>query len=212
MKTIVQLMLFTIITGMFINCNRSKPKKSIENLRVAFNTKTTAADKYAKYGQAALKEGFDTLGKLFETVAQAERIQALNLQNALEKLGGNAGVSESAPFEVKTTLENLQDAIKVESYEMQTMYPKFIREAENEKAAEAAKTFTWSMDAEKKRLNYYRKALTSITKGNETAIDFTWYICSACGNIFNVNDLKINCVFCLTKQEKFIGIAEKPEQ
>ena len=211
MRTIFRFILLIVIFGVFAHCNTSKSKKSIENLKTAFNNESTASEKYAKFAQTAMKEGFDTIAKLFDAASKSESIHAFNHGKVLEKYGANVGNAEIGSYEVKTTTENLQAAINGETYEMQTMYPLFIRDAEKEKAAEAAKSFTWAWDAEKKHLNYYRFAAASIIKGNETSVSFNWFVCPVCGNTYNLTDLKENCDFCLTKRENFIGYAEYSE-
>ncbi|MCX6236560.1 MAG: rubrerythrin family protein [Bacteroidia bacterium] len=136
MRTIFSFILLLIIAGIFTNCGTSKPKKSIENLRTAFNNESTASEKYAKFAQAAMAERFDTISQLFDAASKSESIHAFNHGKVLEKYGERIGTAEIGSYEVKTTAENLQAAINSETYEMQTMYPGFIRIAENEKAPE----------------------------------------------------------------------------
>jgi rubrerythrin len=211
MRTIFSVIPLIIIAGIFTYCGTPKPKKSFENLKTAFNNESTTSDKYAKFAQIATKEGHDTIAKLFNAVSKSESIHAFNHSKVLEKYGQHIGSAEIGSYEVKTTAENLQTAINGETYDMQTMYPGFIRIAENEKAPEAAKSFTWAWDAEKKHLNYYRLAAAAILKGNETGLSFTWYVCPVCGNIYNPTDVKESCDFCLTKQANFIGYTDRPE-
>lgn len=211
MKTIYPFILLVLIAGMLWQCGIPKPKKSIEDLKTALNSESTTAEKYAKFSQKAMEEGFDTIAKLFEAVSKSESIHAINHGKVLEKLEKKVEIAVNGTFEVNTTAENLQTAINGETYDLQTMYPGFIRNSENEKAPEAAKSYTWARDAEKKHLNYYRQASAAILKRNETGLPFTWYVCPTCGNTYNSTDLKSSCDFCLTKQESFIGYTEKPE-
>jgi rubrerythrin len=208
MKTIIRFITFIFLAAVFTYCSNSKPKKSIENLKTAFNNESTSSEKYSKFAQTALTEGFDTLAKLFDAASKSENIHALNHAKALEKFGLTAGIPEISSFEVKTTVENLQVAINAETYEMQTLYPGFIRIAEEEKAPEAAKSFTWAQGAEIKHLGYYRQAAASLASGNESALPDSWLVCPVCGNTFNPANVKPNCEFCLTKQENFIGYTE----
>ena len=209
MGTIFRLILLVVVYGVFTQCNSSKPKKSVEDLKTAFNSESTASEKYAKFAQTAMAEGFDTIAKLFEATSKSEKIHAFNHAKVLEKYKSNVANAEIGSYEIKTTPENLQTAINGESYEMQTMYPGFIRNAENERAAEAAKSFTWAWDCEKKHLNYFRQAEVAIVKGNENGLSFEWYVCPNCGNIFNPTDLKEICDFCLTKKLNFAGYTEE---
>jgi rubrerythrin len=208
MKTFFSFLLLIIVAGVFTFCGIPKPKKSFEDLKTAFNNESTASEKYAKFAQKASAEGYDTIAKLFDAASKSEAIHALNHGKVLEKYGQPIGTAEIGTYDVKTTTENLKSAILSETYEMQTMYPGFIRIAENEKAPDAAKSFTWAWNAEKKHLNYYRQAEEAILKGNETGLSYTWYVCPICGNTFNATDVKGSCDFCLTKQANFIGYTE----
>lgn len=210
MRTIFRFFLIIVAVQVSVQCNSSKPSKSIDDLKTAFNSESTGSEKYAKFAQIAMEEGYDTIAKLFEATSKSEKIHALNHGKVLEKYKGNLGNAEIGSYEVKTTPENLQTAINGETYEMQTMYPGFIKNAENEKAAEAAKSLTWAWDGEKKHLYYYRQVESAVSKGNENGLSLEWYVCPTCGNIYNPNDVKESCDFCLTKKANFLGYTEEP--
>ena len=199
------------VAGIFSFCSTHKPKKSIADLRTAFNYESGSAEKYNKFAETAMKEGYDTLAQLFMACAKSENIHAANHAKVIENLGEDIGITETAIFEVKSTTENLKAAIKSEIYQMQTIYPGFIRDAENEKAPEAARSFTWAWDSEKKHLKYYRMASSVISGGNENNLPLNWLVCPNCGNTFSPADLKDRCDFCLAKQERFIGYQPKQE-
>lgn len=209
MKIIFQFILLIVAGGFFTQCNSTKPVKSIEDLKTAFNSESTASEKYAKFAQKATEEGYDTIARLFEATSKSEKIHAFNHGKILEKYGSSIENGEIGSYETKTTLENLQTAINGETYEIQTMFPGFIKNAEKEKAAEAAKSFTWARDGEKKHLNYFRHIESAIVKGNENGLHYNWYICPICGNVYNNTDLKESCDFCLTKKAIFIGYTEE---
>lgn len=209
MKTIFRFILLITVVAVFTHCGMSKPKKSIENLKAAFNSESTASTKYSKFAQVAQTEGFDTIAKLFDAVSKSENIHAFNHGKALEKLGVSAGIAEIGNYEVKTTIENLQTAISGETYEMNGMYSGFVRTAEEEKAPDAGKSFTWAIDAEKKHLVYFRQAATAAALGNETGLTLDWLVCPTCGNTLRATDVKPLCDFCLTKKENFIGYTQE---
>jgi len=211
MKTIIRLITLIFFVSVFTYCSTSKPKKSIGNLRTAFNNETTTAEKYSRFAQTALAEGLDTIARLFDAVSKSENIHAFNHGKALEKYGLTAGTPEIGSIEVKTTAENLEAAINSETYEMQTMYLGFIRTAEEEKAPEAAKSFTWARSAEIKHLSYYRQAAATLASGNESGLPTAWLVCPVCGNTVNSDNAKPLCDFCLNKQENFIGYTDGPQ-
>jgi rubrerythrin len=209
MNTFSRFFILMIFSVSLVQCNSSKPVKTIEDLKTAINSESTDSEKYAKFAQKAVEEGYDTIAKLFEATSVSEKIHASNHRKVLEKYKIKAQGVEIGSYEIKTTLQNLQAAIGGETYEMQTRYPVFIRNAENEKAAEAAKSYTWAWDGEKKHLIYFRRVESLIGKGNETGISFEWYVCPNCGNLYNPTDVKESCDFCLTKRADFIGYTEE---
>ena len=209
MNTFFRISILMILSLSLFECNSSKPVKTIEDLKTAINSESTESEKYAKFAQKAIEEGYDTIAKLFEATSISEKIHASNHRKVLEKYGTKTFGAESGSYEIKSTLQNLQTAINGETYEMQTMYPVFIKNAENEKAAEAAKSYTWAWDGEKKHLKYYRLVESLIVKGNESGISFEWYVCPGCGNLYNPTDVKENCDFCLTKRADFMGYIEE---
>ena len=211
MSKIYRLISIIIITLVFSGCSNSKPKKAKEDLKIAFNLESTNAEKYSKFAQAAIKEGFDTIAQVFDAVSKSESIHAANHGKILEKFGGDAGSAEIASFAIKSTAENLKSAIKDATYDMQTIYPVFIREAEQEKIPEIARTFTWAWNGDKKHFICLRKALVNLNKGKPANLAYIWFVCPMCGNIYNSMDVKAMCDLCLTKQENFIGYRKAME-
>ena len=114
--------------------------------------------------------------------------------------------SFSPQYEVKTTAENLQSAIDGESYEVTTMYPQFLKEADTEKMPKAKKTFTWAIDTEKKHQQFYTTALNSYKANSVKALPAGYAICPVCGNTFDASKTDSRCSFCYTSQSKFINL------
>jgi rubrerythrin len=203
MKTIVRFIFLTFSAAVLFGC-MSKPVKSIENLKAAYNGESTASAKYAAFAEKAKAEGFDTVAVMFMAASKSESVHAGNHLKVLEKLGEKVSGPQLGTFNVLTTAENLSDAIKGETYEIQTMYPGFIAEAEKEKAKDAVKSFSWAVDTEKKHAAFYKKALDAITKGNETGLSLGWQVCPVCGNTYESASVPAACDFCMTSKSKFI--------
>lgn len=189
--------------GFLSSCSSPKPAKTIENLKAAFKGESTASAKYAAYAAKAQEEGLPAVAVLFEAASKAESIHADNHAKVLEKLGEKTD-PVTPVFEVKSTKENLLDAINGEGYEMTTMYPGFIATAKEEKCKEAITSFTWAMDTEKKHHNFYQAALTTLDAGDITTLPASYYVCPKCGNTYDAANVKPECDFCQTKQEKYI--------
>ncbi|MEI6089673.1 MAG: ferritin family protein [bacterium] len=205
MKKYLLLIAMIAFTGIFIACNTNKPTKTIENLTSAFNGESTASAKYAAFADRAKAEGFDTVAIMFRATSKAEAIHAENHKKILAKLGVVIDKPTLGKFEVKTTQENLLDAIKGEDYEISTMYPDFIKTAGIEKSPDAIKSFTWAWDTEKKHKDFYQKAFDCISKtSGEKLLPAEWYVCPICGNTYDIGSVKEACDFCMTPKSKFV--------
>ena len=89
--------------------------KSEDGLKSAFAGESQANRKYLAFAKKAEQEGYPGVARLFLAAAAAETVHA---HNHLRVLGG-----------IKTTAENLKQAIEGEFYEFTTMYPEFIDNA-----------------------------------------------------------------------------------
>jgi len=158
--------------------------KTLQNLMAAFAGESQANRKYEIYAQKAEEEGKHNIAKLFRAASEAEKIHA---KRELEVAG-----------KVRSTADNLEDAIQGESHEYQSMYPEFIKAAEAEGNKDAVRIFTLAMKAEEVHANLYKEALVNIDKDEEA----TYYLCPVCGNIEKVRPER--CPICGVPGEKFI--------
>lgn len=204
MKTVTRFLLFVLAIGLLTGC-ASKPVKTIENLKAAYNGESTASAKYAAFAERAKAEGYDTVAVMFLATSKAEAIHAGNHLKVLEKLGEKLEGPTLGSFTVQTTLENLADAIKGETYEIETMYPGFIETAGTEKSSDAVKSLTWAFDTEKKHQNFYKTALAALSGGGEKSLPLKWFVCPVCGNTYDEATLTPKCDFCMTPKEKYIA-------
>jgi rubrerythrin len=203
MKNLIKLTFLVSAICLMYSC-ASKPVKTIEDLKAAFNGESTASAKYAAFAEKAKTEGFDTVAVMFTAISKAEAIHAGNHKKVLEKLGEKVEGPTIGTFAVLTTAENLADAVKGETYEIDVMYPGFITTANELKATDAVKSFTWAVDTEKKHQGFFKTALEALNAGGEKSLQTQWFICPVCGNTYNGATVTETCDFCLTKKEKFI--------
>jgi rubrerythrin len=203
MKTVFKFGLFILFTLILTGCS-PKPVKTIENLKHAFNGESTASAKYAAFAEKAKAEGFDTVAVMFLATSKAEAIHAENHKKVLEKLGEKIEGPQLGAFEVLSTNENLADALKGETGEIDSMYPGFITTAETEKAADAVKSFTWAIDTEKKHQAFYKTAIDALTAGGERTLPASWLVCPVCGNTYDSKSVAAACDFCMTPKDEFI--------
>jgi len=156
-----------------------------DDLKAAFAGESQANRKYTSFAKKADSEGFPQVARLFRAAAAAEAIHAANHLRALG--------------EIKSTAENLQAAIGGENYEVMSMYPGFIQDAEQEGFKKALTSFTWAMEVEKVHEALYRKLLESLGKETE-AVDY--YVCPSCGYTHE-GPLEAKCPVCGSPGEKF---------
>lgn len=162
-------------------------KKTIENLKKAFAGESQANRKYLAFAEKAGEEGFKQVARLFKAAADAETVHALNHLRVL-------GL-------VKTTVDNLKEAIAGETHEYTDMYPKMIAESEEEGNEVAKMSFTRANQVEKVHATLYQKALDTVESGKEMEIKDI-YVCQVCGNTVGEEAPEV-CPICKTGKEMF---------
>ena len=161
---------------------------SMDNLKNAFAGESQANRKYLAFAKKAEDEGFKQVANLFRAAAEAETVHA---HNHLRVMGG-----------VKSTKENIQEAIGGETFEFSKMYPQMIEEARKGGNKQAQQSFEFANKVEKIHAELYQKALNSLGK-NET-VDY--YVCQVCGNTVE-NAAPDKCPICGASKSMFIKIS-----
>jgi rubrerythrin len=159
--------------------------KSLEDLAAAFAGESQARNKYMAFAKKAEEEGFPQVARLFRAAAYAEYIHAQNHFKAMA--------------EIKSTAENLKAAISGENYEVVTMYPPFIQDAENEGNKRAKTSFEWAWQVEKTHEALYREALECLGKEDEA---YDSYVCPVCGHTHK-RGAPDKCPVCGTPGSRF---------
>jgi rubrerythrin len=183
---------------------RADKQKVVDDLKAAFTGETTASAKYAAFAEKAKADGLQKIALLFQAASKAENIHASNHKAALEQLG------ESAPdvkpkFDVKTTKENLKDAIAGETYESTTMYPGFIEDGNAAKVTIALITFNYAYKTELKHKALYEAALKALESNKVEAMASMYQVCTTCGNTYE-NDGPARCGICMTSKDRYITV------
>jgi len=176
--------------------------KTAENLMTAFKGESTASAKYAAFAEQARKEGLVQIAVMFTATSKAEAIHASNHKSVLEKMGQKVDTF-SPEYNVKTTRENIENAIQGETYEMLTMYPGFIATAKSESAGDAIKSFRWAMETEKKHQAMYQFVSNALNSNTVSKISTIYWVCPKCGNTFDVVKPEASCSFCSTSSSRY---------
>ena len=177
--------------------------KTLDNLQTAFNGESNAEARYLAFAQKAEAEGYGKVASLFRAAARAENIHADNHADVIRKLGATPTADVKTP-EVKSTAENLQAAIKGESYERDAMYPEFLKQARDDGNKDAVRTFNFAKEAEAEHAKLYSEASNNLGTWKTNAQPF--YVCPSCG--FTTPTLNFEkCPVDFTPREKFIAVS-----
>jgi len=139
--------------------------KTEDCLKEAFAGESQANRKYLAFAAQADKEGFPQVARLFRAAAEAETIHAHNHLRALKG--------------IKSTKENLEEAIAGEIHEFKSMYPAMIEAAKAEAYKAAERTFTYANEVEKIHAALYQNALATLDAAMQES--YAYFVCPVCG-------------------------------
>jgi len=162
-------------------------KMTEDNLKNAFAGESQAHMRYLAFADKAEKENFSNVARLFRANSFAEQVHATNHLRTL--------------YGIKKTAENLQEAIEGETFEVEEMYPEYIRVAEEEQEKGAESVTRWALEAEKVHAGLYQKAKEAVEEGQD--IEYKpIHVCQVCG--FTVEgEAPDICPVCGSPKEKF---------
>lgn len=164
---------------------------TMENLQEAFVGESQANRKYLAFAKKADEDGLPQVAKLFRAAAEAETIHA---HAHLRVMGG-----------IKTTIENLEEAIEGEGHEFKVMYPEFLATAQKEGNKPAEFSIKNALAVEEIHHSLYSKAFEAVT-GGEDLPKASIYVCPVCGNTVE-NDIPETCPICNVPGSKFTEVA-----
>ncbi len=177
---------------------------TVSNLAAAYTGETTASAKYAAYAKKAQDEGFAQIALLFKATSASEKIHAANHKAVLEDMG--EVVPEVKPqYTVRTTQENLTDAITGETYEITTMYPDFLTAANEADNQLALTSLNYAYRTEQRHKPLYEKALVALQNNQVKTLSALYYVCPTCGNTYDSAPPK-RCRVSMTNSDRFIKI------
>lgn len=157
--------------------------KTEQNLKDAFAGESQANRKYLAFAVKAEAEGHKQVARLFRAAAEAETVHA---HNHLRELSG-----------IRSTKENLNEAIAGESYEFQKMYPAMIEDAKGESVQGALRSFEYANAVEKVHAALYRRALENLGANK----DAEYHVCQVCGYTAE-GHAPDECPVCKSKKQR----------
>ena len=159
--------------------------KTEQYLKEAFAGESQANRKYLAFAAKADQEGYPQVARLFRAAAEAETIHA---HSHLRALNG-----------IKSTKENLLEAIAGETHEFTKMYPEMIEAAKAEGHKVGQRSFSYANEVEKIHARLYQSLLDNLGKPGET---YPYYICPVCG-LTAEKEAPAICPVCGTKGSMF---------
>lgn len=159
--------------------------KSEDNLKEAFAGESQANRKYLAFANKADQEGFAQAARLFRAAAEAETVHAHAHLRALKG--------------IKSTKENLQEAVAGETHEFKSMYPAMIETAKAEGNKEAERTFHFANEVEKIHAGLYQQMLDNLDGAKEP---YSYYVCPVCGYT-SEKEAPETCPVCGAKGKMF---------
>lgn len=171
---------------------------TMSNLQTAFNGESNAHARYLAFAAKADADGYAGAASLFRAAARAEEIHAGNHAAVIKTFGG-VPVAKLEDPGVKSTRENLETALKGETYERDVMYPDFIRQARSEANREALRTLSFARAAEVEHARLYAEALQDLESMKPS---HAFYVCPVCGFATENPDSE-PCPTCATPKESF---------
>lgn len=164
--------------------------KTVDNIKAAFAGESQARNKYTFFAQAARKEGYHYIAKIFEETALNE------MQHAKDHFMLLKGIGDTAA--------NLKEAIGGEHYETVDMYPTFAKEAEEEGNSEAAVLFRQIGKIEAHHKERYEQLLQMVENGTvfKREQPIRWK-CSVCGYTMEGTEPPPKCPGCKNPREYY---------
>ena len=208
MKSSISFLVLTVICICAATAASARPtadpaKLTLQNLQTAFNGESNAHARYLAFAEKADQEGYFQIAGLFRAAAKAEGIHANNHEVEIKRLGGTAQAKIEKP-EVKTTKENLQAAIKGETYERDVMYPDFYKQARAVGDAGAVQTFNYARGAETEHATLFTNALGNMETMRVKGV--TYYVCTVCGYTTTNMDFA-KCHTCFSSKDKYVAVS-----
>jgi rubrerythrin len=161
--------------------------KTVDNLMKMFSSGSESSLRYLAFAEAADKESFPGVAKIFRAVARAKIFHCLSYFRAANK--------------VDTTLENLKQAREEESYDFKTACPAMVQDAKDEGALEARHSLEYAMSIGPIMTKLIGKAIGNPGL-NE---DGSYFVCPVCGNI-EYGKPPGKCPFCGVDSSRFVEV------
>jgi rubrerythrin len=204
MEKVASILLGLIVVLFALPTVAVAASKTRDNLQTAYRGESNAHARYLAFAEKADQEQYGEIASLFRAAARAESIHAANHAAVIKQLGGTPEVKIETPG-VKSTRENLETAIKGESFERDTMYPEFLKQARAENKREAVRTLNLAQMAEAEHARLYTDALNNLEKLKNSKAK-KYFVCTVCGFTSAKPEFS-KCPSCFSHKDKFESVS-----
>jgi len=163
-------------------------KMTEQNVEAALAGESQAHIKYLAFSEKAAAEKLPNIARSFKANSFAEQVHATNYLKTLAGIG--------------TTAENLAAAVGGETFEVEEMYPAYIKVAELQGEKAAGISLNAAIAAERVHAAIYKKAKEALDKGRDLEAK-PIHVCSVCGFTME-GDAPDNCPVCGAPKSKFV--------
>ncbi|MBO5997961.1 MAG: rubrerythrin family protein [Alphaproteobacteria bacterium] len=173
-----------------------KGSETEKNLLISFAGEGQARNRYTFWASQAKKDGFVQISNIFTLTANQEKEHAERFFKFLR--GGDVEITATYPAGViRSTLENLREAVQNEHEEGEILYPAFAAKAEEEGFPEIAAVWRAVSVSEKGHEKRYMELADNIFKGTVfKRTPTTVWQCSNCGYIMTGTEPPEKCPSC----------------
>jgi rubrerythrin len=181
---------------------------TIQDLLAAFEDETNAQAKYLAFAAKADAEQLHGAASLCRAAARSEHFHAARHARAMRQLGVDARCALH-DVEVKSTLENMRDALEGEEHEITEMYPEVLTQARKQRNQNVIRAFSWALEAEKAHARLYGEAVALLEAGRiDSWIEdaHAFYVCPECGYTAETLKRDESCPVCHCSQERFEAV------
>ena len=210
MKLFTSAFLFLTIFWAFpakaITSEPANAPSTLNSLMTAYSRASNEKLTYLVYAVKADQEGYKMVAQIFRTASKSEGISAGLFAKSVIKLGGTPAYEKKVP-EAKTTQENIQEAIDIDSNEVDKVFPKFIARAEAEKQDEVKHLFNTAMLVKSNQLGILKDILGEPKTWKNPAR--ARFACESCGNM-NDTANATNCPICGAYVGDYRGSSKHP--
>lgn len=134
----------------------TQTSRTNRNLWMAFVEEAKANRVYIAYAIKAIEEGHPEVAEVFFEVSGAETAHALGQLRVLGEVG--------------STYENLKRVIEEEMREASVMYPRMIRQAEEERRSDAADAFRLAFEGETRHAKLFQQAFERLRSKHQILV------------------------------------------